>query len=85
MLYHVATIIITLTMDRTGICIPTLQRERQEALREEVAGSWSHGCEGAEPELIPGFTHIKHGALCTGACPASNGKEEQVEKQMPRK
>lgn len=45
-LYLVAIIIIGL--DRTGICSPIIPMEKTEALREEVADSWSHGCEVAE-------------------------------------
>lgn len=38
---------------------------KSESLREELAGSQSHICKGAKPGLIPGFMHIKPGALFT--------------------
>ena len=52
--------------------------EKTKALREK----WSNGCEGAEPGLIPRFTHIRSKAL---EPTLSLMGEKWVERQMPRK
>lgn len=58
MLHLVAFIIIGLTMNRTEICIPTLQMERMRLAHGHMV------VKVAEPALTPELTHISLGAHC---------------------